>query len=1460
MQPEEDFEDWPQAQDPSTFSHYPSQPRTPEESQSLKIKLNMAPVTRGATRQRTASVASGSEYHASNASMDAEEPMINVEPAPAPIQVFTTTSRGRKIARKSYKESGSEDDPLVADFPLSPSKMDVEPDYNDHGEDEDEENQPRYRTRHSTRLAPKMNGTIYSDDEGQPTTSRYETRSRSKNVNVVPEINGHSSSRRITRRSGSRAQASNTRSTRSRTATRRTRQNGLARDDDDGYVQPSSPSSADGDGSFDEAAHTSSEVDADADADAEGDIDAEVEVEPEPEQDGRPYALRQRTKINYAIPPPLEEMAIPSKPRPGGGRHHGRNTGLGRSKAPGWSATGAELSRWMGGAGDDSDSDHPGRNPKKPFAAGNSMGGVFAGGAGGGLYPSDLAAAAGTPSNLGKIGDASLADADPLGVNQNVTFDEVGGLDDHINSLKEMTLLPLLYPEVFQRFNLTPPRGVLFHGPPGTGKTLLARALAASCRSDGKRISFFMRKGADCLSKWVGEAERQLRLLFEEARNQQPSIIFFDEIDGLAPVRSSKQDQIHASIVSTLLALMDGMDGRGQVIIIGATNRPDAIDPALRRPGRFDREFYFPLPSLDARVRILRIMTQKWADWDSDKGEEHVKGLASLTKGYGGADLRALCTEAALNAVQRRYPQIYKTSERLLLKPETIGVELRDFMIAIKRLIPSSARSVSSAAAPLPTQLAPLLQDSLDRAKEVVDKALPLGKKRTALEEAEWEDESHENALERELLLQSMESLRVYRPRVVLHGVVGMGQSYVAAALLHHLEGYHIQSLDLGSLMSDSTRTPEAAIVQLFVEAKRHQPSVVYIPSLVGWCAAVSETSRTTVRAMLETLAPTDPVLLLAVVDGPFKTLPRDVRAWFGQARDNRVELNGHTTSQRDAFFDSLLTDVSRPPNHFPDGVKRKKRILEELPIAPPVEPRQPTAAELALQEESDQRVVTLLRFRLGPILQELKRKFKRFTKRAVEEYNYDFQVAVTNTDPNANVVKEVEIVTTSVEVRTETNGAMEVTEQQHTEQQVVEAQAEVVVNGIHEPVPQQPPEPRLFDIDLERMHFDLYRNRYLTPDDFLTDIRRIVHNAEVRVHEDPDRLFRAQAMLTAAEVSINDFDLQFRAECARMASRERKRREEYKKSKEKEEKAAAEVNPNGLSPVYAPGTRRSARHNGQQPEISITDPTVLERRLKRPRSTSAVATPSEDEAGERGQKRSRLASEVDEPMPGPSSQECQPGVRFIDNSEPMQISPFLSQPQPNGVDEVILADEGPRKSGGFDPSLLNPMPSPALQAGPASPITTIDYSAFVSHDGPSPAEPPMAQTELRSEPPYPGQLDTETHEPATDLAGVEFQSHSTVGPSSTIAMEIERSPTPLPEFILNEDRLSELRQVLRDRTDTLNIEQLEQLRATCLGCVWRHRTEWDRTELMYELVGVVERFVREVSLDDMDSPSSPGL
>ncbi|KAK9268500.1 hypothetical protein L1049_000252 [Liquidambar formosana] len=161
-------------------------------------------------------------------------------------------------------------------------------------------------------------------------------------------------------------------------------------------------------------------------------------------------------------------------------------------------------------------------------------------------------------------------------------WESVAGLQDVIRCMKEVVILPLLYPEFFTNLGLTPPRGVLLHGYPGTGKTLVVRALIGSCARGDKRIAYFARKGADCLGKYVGDAERQLRLLFQVAERSQPSIIFFDEIDGLAPRRTRQQDQTHSSVVSTLLALLDGLKSRGSVVVIGATNRPEAVDPSIK--------------------------------------------------------------------------------------------------------------------------------------------------------------------------------------------------------------------------------------------------------------------------------------------------------------------------------------------------------------------------------------------------------------------------------------------------------------------------------------------------------------------------------------------------------------------------------------------------------------------------------------------------------------------------------------------------------------------------------------------------------------------------------------------------------------------------------------------------------------------------------------------------------------
>ncbi|KAG8900837.1 hypothetical protein FRB99_005742 [Tulasnella sp. 403] len=1201
--------------------------------------------------------------------------------------------------------------------------------------------------------------------------------------------------------------------------------------------------------------HSSIDMDADGSVDHDDPVPSTPEEPPQrtptPEETGG-YGLRKRTtRVDYTLPPPLapEEIGPNVNGNSNGGVDNlllNGNKGKGRPnfqrdyrKVAPWGVAGRFTGNDIGGIGrprppDDSDSDVPTQTPRRPFgAAAGGPSGLFAGG----LGPAELAAAAaGTPSNLGKVGtDSALADADPLGVNQNVTFDEVGGLDDHINSLKEMVTLPLLYPEVFQQFNLTPPRGVLFHGPPGTGKTLLARALAASSRSGGRSITFYMRKGADCLSKWVGEAERQLRLLFDEARANQPSIIFFDEIDGLAPVRSSKQDQIHASIVSTLLALMDGMDGRGQVIVIGATNRPDSIDPALRRPGRFDREFYFPLPALPARQKILSIVTRKWVGWEGEKGDETRLMLAKATKGYGGADLRALCTEAALNAVQRRYPQIYKSNDRLLVKPDTIQVQAKDFMIALKKMIPSSARSTASEAKPLPSQLVPLLGGVLERAKKALDDAIPSTRKRNILEEAEYEEEEEAGGLEREMMLQAMETLRVHRPRIVVHGSVGMGQTYIGAAALHHMEGSQVQSLDLGTLMSDSTRTVETAIVQLFVEAKRHKPSIIYIPSLLSWCAAVSETARTTVRTMLDSLAPTDPLLLLAVVDGEFAQLPRDVKAWFGHNREYRIALESPTREMREEFFADLLAHVHRPPSQFPDAIVRKKRVLEKLPLAPPLPPKLPTPAEIATQAENDERIRALLTHRLGPVLQDLKRKFKRFAKSTRNEYDLD-------ADPEENPIWQL------------TNESQPETQPQPQPQPngIVDGDGDAAMtNGI--PVPVEESSPRVarhlhfFDMDLEKMHAKLYYGGYLTPKEFLEDILKIVANAEVEPI-DNERLFKAQAMYHSTNATLLSWEPQFAIECERMAGREMERRRQQRKQDKSKTKALEPPQP------YAPGTRRSARANGQDPELPFTpDP---ERKLKRPRSHLGIGTPSasdQESMGRRTPKRARTASEERSDFlqgatnallanPGDVGNQHQPqqarAVRFA--SEPGLAQSDISSNPANIHDNL----EGPGTPTPLRVGLplitaaqLAALPSPGLLNQPPAQPEQLTVVEAVTIDGDHrPQEPAQASETFQA--PVP---EIVVDQPSDDV--VMQEAHT---PSRT-----PTPPPPMPDFHIDEDLVAQLRTKLVVLTGGCTVEQLEQLRAACLSCLWKSRSSWNRDDVLREMMAVVDEFVKEVSADD---------
>lgn len=235
---------------------------------------------------------------------------------------------------------------------------------------------------------------------------------------------------------------------------------------------------------------------------------------------------------------------------------------------------------------------------------------------------------------------------------ENVGWGDIYGLDDHLSTLQELVIWPLKYSQFFSKLGIGVSKGILFHGPPGTGKTMIARALAillSESSPDGKKVSFFTRSSSELLSKWIGEAEKGLKSLFQQAKANSPSIIFFDELDGLAPKRTAKQDQSHVSLVSTLLTLMDGLEGRGNVVIIAATNRIEALDPALRRPGRFDRELYFGLPKATVRKQLILKGAARFGLFSfNDKVDAFIDSLVLRTEGLSFAELKVIDQQITL--------------------------------------------------------------------------------------------------------------------------------------------------------------------------------------------------------------------------------------------------------------------------------------------------------------------------------------------------------------------------------------------------------------------------------------------------------------------------------------------------------------------------------------------------------------------------------------------------------------------------------------------------------------------------------------------------------------------------------------------------------------------------------------------------------------------------------------------
>uniref|UniRef100_A0A452VAZ7 ATPase family AAA domain-containing protein 2 n=1 Tax=Ursus maritimus TaxID=29073 RepID=A0A452VAZ7_URSMA len=623
-----------------------------------------------------------------------------------------------------------------------------------------------------------------------------------------------------------------------------------------------------------------------------------------------------------------------------------------------------------------------------------------------------------------KIG-ASLADVDPMQLDSSVRFDSIGGLSNHIAALKEMVVFPLLYPEVFEKFRIQPPRGCLFYGPPGTGKTLVARALANECSQGDKRVAFFMRKGADCLSKWVGESERQLRLLFDQAYQMRPSIIFFDEIDGLAPVRSSRQDQIHSSIVSTLLALMDGLDSRGEIVVIGATNRLDSIDPALRRPGRFDREFLFSLPDKDARKEILKIHTR---DWNPKPLDIFLEELAENCVGYCGADIKSICSEAALCALRRRYPQIYTTSEKLQLDLSSINISAKDFEVAMQKMIPAAQRAVASPGQALSTVVKPLLQSTVHKILEALQRVFPHAETRTnkALDSGIDDDvpSVYENGPSQKSFNKAKENFNFlhlnrnacyqpmsFRPRILIVGEPGFGQgSHLAPAVIHALEKFAVYTLDIPVLFGVSATSPEETCAQMIREAKRTAPSIVYVPHIHLWWEIVGPTLKATFTTLLQNIPSFAPVLLLATSDKPHSALPEEVQELF--IRDYgeifNVQLPGK--EERTKFFEDLiLKQAAKPP------LSKKKAVLqalEVLPVAPPPEPRPLTVEEVKRLEEQEEDTFRELRIFLRNVTHRLAidKRFRVFTKPVDPDEVPDYVTVIKQPMDLSSVISKIDL------------------------------------------------------------------------------------------------------------------------------------------------------------------------------------------------------------------------------------------------------------------------------------------------------------------------------------------------------------------------------------------------------------------------------------------------------------------
>ncbi len=379
-----------------------------------------------------------------------------------------------------------------------------------------------------------------------------------------------------------------------------------------------------------------------------------------------------------------------------------------------------------------------------------------------------------------------------------VAYEDIGGLTDEIRKVREMIELPMRHPEIFEKLGVEAPKGVLLYGVPGTGKTLLAKAVANESNAHFISIS-----GPEIMSKFYGESEARLREIFKEARERSPSIIFIDEIDSIAPKREEVTGEVERRVVSQMLALMDGLEGRGKVIVIAATNRPNALDPALRRPGRFDREIEIRIPDKKGRLEILMIHTRNMPLTEDVSLEK----IASISHGYVGADLEYLCKEAAMKCLRRLLPEINLADEKI--PPETLEklvVNEEDYQFALREVTPAGMREVY-------IEKPEIRWDEVGGLESV---------KRELQEAVEWP-----------MKYPTLYSKLGYRmPRgILLHGPSGTGKTLLAKAVATESEANFI-SIKGPELLSKWVGESERGIREIFRRARQASPCIIFFDEI----------------------------------------------------------------------------------------------------------------------------------------------------------------------------------------------------------------------------------------------------------------------------------------------------------------------------------------------------------------------------------------------------------------------------------------------------------------------------------------------------------------------------------------------------------------------------------------------------------------------------------------------------